>query len=341
MNIFTIANEFKLENGMILPEIQLAYTVLGDLEKNRERVIWICHALTANSNPAEWWSGLVGKGKFFDPEFYCIVCINIPGSCYGSTGPLSVNPESGEPYYHNFPFFTIRDMATAFERLRIHLGIKQIHTLVGGSMGGYQAMEWTILQPEVTKNLLLIATNAKASPWQIAIHETQRMAILSDPTYLQNKGGENGLKTARAIGLLSYRGTQTYNRSQQEDDNEKIGNFRASSYQQYQGEKLAGRFNAYSYFKLTQTMDSHNVGRGRGSIAAAFSKIKAKTIVIAIRSDILYPPAEQEFIARYIHGAELAYMDSLFGHDGFLTDTDTITDILKDFFSKENGIYKQ
>ena len=330
---FKYNNKFQLESGKTLPEFQLGYTTLGKLNAAKDNVIWITHALTANSNPAEWWDGLVGDGKFFNPENHFIVCANVLGSNYGSTNPLSTNPETGNKYYHNFPEITIRDIINAFELLRKKLGITKIHTLLGGSLGGQQAVEWGIQQPNLIENLFLLATNAKHSPWGIAFNETQRLAISADRTWFSysDDAGLKGLKTARAIALLSYRNYNTYS-STQEDNEEKIGAYKASSYQNYQGEKLVNRFNAFSYWHLTKVMDSHNVGRQRGGVKEALALIKANTLVVAINSDILFPVSESEILANGILNSQFLILNSSYGHDGFLIETEQLKTIFENFY---------
>ncbi len=330
---FKYKKEFQLESGRTLPEFQLGYTILGKLNATKDNVIWITHALTANSNPEEWWSGLVGKGKFYNPENHFIICANVLGSPYGSTNPLSVNPDTGNKYYHNFPEITIRDIVASLDLLRQHLEIDKINTLLGGSLGGQQAVEWAIQQPTVFENLFLIATNAQHSPWGIAFNESQRLAIKADRTWFSysDDAGLKGLKAARAIALLSYRNYNTYQLSQ-EDVEEKTSDFRAASYQNYQGEKLTNRFNAFSYWYLSKAMDSHNVGRNRGGIKQTLELIKANTIVIAINSDILFPVSESVTLHENIKNSDLEIIDSLYGHDGFLIETEQLKIIVENFY---------
>lgn len=330
---FKYKKEFQLESGRTLPEFQLGYTTLGKLNATKDNVIWITHALTANSNPEEWWCGLVGKGKFYNPENHFIICANVLGSPYGSTNPLSVNPDTGNKYYHNFPEITIRDIVAALDLLRQHLGITKINTLLGGSLGGQQAVEWAIQQPTVFENLFLIATNAQHSPWGIAFNESQRLAIKADRTWFSysEDAGLKGLKAARAIALLSYRNYKTYQLSQ-EDLEEKTNDFNASSYQNYQGEKLANRFNAFSYWHLSKAMDSHNVGRNRGGVAPALNQIKANTLVVAIDSDVLFPVSESKTLQQHIKNSELEIIDSIYGHDGFLIETQQLATLFENFY---------
>lgn len=331
--VFKHKKKFQLESGSFLPEFQLAYTTLGKLNSTGDNVVWITHALTANSNPEEWWNGLVGKGKFFNPEKYFIVCANVLGSAYGSTGPLSINPDTDNKYYHNFPQLTIRDIVNGFEILKDHLKIQKIHTLLGGSLGGQQALEWSIINPALIENLILIATNAQHSPWGIAFNESQRLAIKADRTWLSysDDAGLKGLKAARAIALLSYRNYNTY-QTTQEDNEEKTNDFNAASYQNYQGDKLVNRFNAFSYWHLTKVMDSHNVGRNRGGVEKALGLIQAKTLVVAINSDILFPVSESVRLHENIKNSELEIIDSLYGHDGFLIETEQLKTIFENFY---------
>ena len=337
-NIYKSDQTFILESGNKLPNFHLAYTIHGVLNDTKDNVVWVFHALTANSDAAEWWHGLVGEGKLFSPDKYFIIGVNMPGSCYGSIGPLDVNPETNQPYYHDFPFFTTRDMVLAYQQLREHLGITKIYAGIGGSMGGQQLLEWAVEEPELFEFIFPIATNAVHSAWGIAFNESQRMCIECDTTWKEKKpdAGINGMKVARGIALISYRNYITYNASQAEDISEKIENFKTSSYQKYQGEKLAKRFNAFSYYFLSKGMDSHNVGRSRKSIEKALQRIKAKTLVIGITTDILFPVVEQKFLADNITGAELETIHSNYGHDGFLLEFEQIETLIKNFLIKES-----
>ena len=329
--IFHTHAPFKLEKGGQLPDLSIAFHTLGQLNAKRDNVVWICHAFTANSNVSEWWEGMVGEGKIFDPRYHFIVCANILGSCYGTTGPVSVNPETGEPYYHDFPDVTIRDMVRAHGLLRQHLGIHHIRLITGGSIGSFQALEWSIMEPGLFDHLVMIAGSAKSSPWAIALNESQRMAIEADPTYRErsNCAGLNGMKAARSIALVSYRNYLTYGMTQDDQDDEKLDEFKARSYQQYQGEKLARRFNAFSYQVLSRALDSHNVARGRNSLQRALSLVQAQTLVVGISTDILFPAQEQRFLAHHIPQARYFEIDSKYGHDGFLIETSKLTRILR------------
>lgn len=328
---------FPLESGAILPEVEIAYHAYGELNAAGDNVIWVCHALTANSDVADWWSGLFGEGKAFDAKRHFIVCANILGSCYGSSGPLTENPATGEPFFGSFPIVTIRDMVKAHQLLQAHLGVKKIALGMGGSMGGYQLMEWAIADQSLFKNLCLLVTSAKASAWEIAIHEAQRLAIEADPTWKDDSpnAGANGLKAARGIGMITYRNYEAFKQTQ-EDTEEKLGGFKAASYIRYQGEKLVKRFNAHSYHLLTKAMDSHNLGRGRKSVEEALSQIESRTLVIGVDSDILCPTTEQEFIAEHIPKSHLEIISSPFGHDGFLVESKQISGLLTGFLNQKS-----
>jgi homoserine O-acetyltransferase len=330
------SGSFPLEAGGELRDIKITFHTLGTLTAN-SRVIWICHALTANSNAEDWWSGMVGEGKFFNGQDYFIICANILGSCYGSTGPLSVNPETDSPYYGKFPPVTVRDMAAAHDMLRKHLGINSIYAVIGSSIGGFQALEYAIAIPDSVEHLILIATNSRVTPWGTAFNEAQRMSIYADKSYFENipEGGLDGMKAARATALLSYRSYEGYNTTQYEENEDVIFAGKASSYERYQGKKLADRFNAYSYVIMTKAIDSHNTGRLRGGVEKALSSIKTKTLLIGINSDLLFPPSEQKFMHRHIPNSQYVEISSTFGHDGFLLESDQLSTIMRNFFKAD------
>jgi homoserine O-acetyltransferase len=327
--IYKYHQPFTLESGISLPKLKIAYHYYGEYTPGK-KVAWVCHALTANSDVADWWKGLVGEGSIINPNDYFIVCANMIGSCYGSTGPLSV--DELDTTLDQFPNITIRDMVRAHILLRQHLGIEKIDLLLGGSMGGYQALEWAIMEPSVIQKMFLIATTAAESAWAVAIHTAQRLAIEADPTWKETKtnAGAKGLKAARAIGMLTYRNYGIFKEKQTDADPEKMDDFKASSYINYQGDKLVNRFNAYSYWLLTKSMDSHHLARGRGGdLAATLASIQTPTLIIGINSDILCPLTEQKFMEAHMSNANLVAIDSMYGHDGFIIETAQITTHLK------------
>ena len=320
--IYQYHQPFTLESGISLPKLKIAYHYYGEYTPGK-KVAWVCHALTANSDVADWWKGLVGEGSMINPNDYFIVCANIIGSCYGSTEPMSVD---------QFPMITIRDMVCAHILLRQHLGIESIDLLLGGSMGGYQALEWSLMEPNVIQKMFLIATAAAESAWAIAIHTAQRLSIEADNTWKEAKpnAGAKGLKAARAIGMLTYRNYDIFKEKQTETDAEKVDDLKAASYINYQGDKLVNRFNAHSYWLLTKSMDSHQLARGRGGdLKATLASIQTPTLIIGINSDILCPLAEQAFMEAHMPNATLVAIDSMYGHDGFIIETAQITTHLK------------
>lgn len=335
LQTFHVQEPFVLESGQVLPEIDIAFHTWGRLNHTADNVIWVCHALTANADAAEWWPNLIGSGLAFDTDKYFVVCANILGSCYGTTGPSSTNPVTGNPYFHTFPFITIRDIVGTHVLLRKHLGIRNIFLLAGGSMGGYQALEWAVMEPDLIKHLFIISTSAKESAWGIAIHTAQRLAIETDASWRKGQptDGKNGLKVARAIGMLTYRSYESFVKTQTDTDNGKVDDFKASSYIKYQGEKLSNRFTAYSYWVLSKALDSHNLSRGRGELNEVLKSIQAKTLAIGITSDLLCPLQELTFLASHIPGATFVTIDSLYGHDGFLVETSSITHHLSQWLS--------
>ncbi len=329
---------FKLESGEVLPSLEIAYDTFGELNEAKDNVIWVCHALTANSDVADWWPHTVEQGKFLDPERYFIVCANFLGSHYGTTSPLTVNPATGKKWYYDFPRITVRDMVACHQLLAKELGIERVKLLIGSSIGGFQCMEWAIMEPEFMENLTLIATTTYSEPWAAAFNESQRMAIRLDPSWGEERddAGLDGMAVARSIALISYRGGAAYNATQQELSNPLEASFdrRAHSYQQYQGEKLRRRFNALSYYRLSEAVDSHNIARGRGTIAEALSRIKARTLVVAISSDILFPVEAHTPLREHIADVEYHLIESEFGHDGFLVEHEKLNTIIQKFINR-------
>lgn len=325
--------KFSLECGGTIENLEICYHISRDFcreeERNGKKVVWITHALTANSDPTDWWDVLVGEGKFLDPRKYTIVCANILGSCYGSTSPLSVNEATGKPYLLDFPKTTVRDVARCHNILMAHLGIEKIDLLTGGSVGGFQALEWSIMFPCKINNLLLLACNSRFTPWGSAFNESMRMALYADPTFASGEGGKAGLAAARSIALISYRSFEGYNTTQYESDEDCIFPQRAGSYQRYQGKKLVDRFDAYSYLSMLNLTDSHNVGRGRGGVEKALGMVEARTVCIGIDSDGLFPVQEQKYMAEHIPGAVYRQITSAFGHDGFLLEWKQIKEVIE------------
>ncbi len=330
---YTYHQEFSLESGKSLPEITIGYHSYGKLNERKDNVIWVCHALTASSDATDWWEGIVGEGCVFDPNKYFIVCANILGSCYGTTGPLSTNPKTKEAYYGEFPLVTIRDMVNAHDLLRTHLGINKIEICIGGSCGGHQVLEYAIMFPDLIQKMILLVSSATETAWRKAVHATQRLAIEADNTWgdKSEKAAQKGLKAARGIGLLTYRSIDAYVNTQSDEDDTLLENYKAASYINYQGEKLIKRFNTYSYWGLTKSLDTHHIGRNRGEVASVLSKIKTQTLIISIDSDMLIPISEQKVLANYINNSVHKVISSDYGHDGFLIEKQQISACILDF----------
>ena len=327
-----LITDLELEAGGALTGAHVVYHTSQEAWDGKRPVIWICHALTANSDPEDWWPEMVGPGKAIDTEKNFVACVNMLGSPYGSEGPARVNPATDRLWLLDFPKVTVRDMVTSSILVRKKLGIKNIDLIVGSSIGGFQAIEWAIMEPDLFRRCVFIATSPRISPYASATVEAQRMALEADPTFREAKdlsGGAAGLKCARAQALISYRCFEGYGLTQAEEDPDTLFASRAASYERYQGEKLVRRnFDAYSYYTICNALDSQNVGRGRGGVATALSRIKARTTVVGIDSDNLFPAAESKAWAPLIPGAEYIEISSRFGHDGFLLETARLTAIL-------------
>ena len=327
-------HNFSFEAGGTLDQLEIIYHTSERPYQQGDRVVWLCHALTANSDPLDWWPEMVGEGCCVNPDIDYVVCVNIFGSAYGTTGPRdfwSLDPgDRNNPLF--FPKFTVRDTARLFTLVREHLGIEYVDLLIGSSIGGFHALEWAIMEGEVIRKAAFIATAPRVSPWLSAWMEVQRMALEADPTFRACEsldGGRKGLEAARAISLISYRSFDGYNLTQYETDDDCLFASRAASYERYQGEKLVKRgFDAYSYYYLLHCVDSQNVGRHRGGVKAALAQIQAKSIVISITSDGLFPPCESSEWAKQIPNAQYFEIESRFGHDGFLLETEQITKII-------------
>ena len=329
LKFYNYNNAFTLESGEHLPELTIAYHTFGKLNAAKDNVIWVCHALTANSDVSDWWEGMFGEGKIYNPDEYFIVCANILGSCYGSTCARSISPITKKAYGTDFPLITIRDMAKAHELLFQHLEINAIHLCIGGSCGGHQVMEMAYLLPEKIKRMALLVSSAKETAWAIATHEAQRLAIQADASWQEDfdTAGELGLQAARGMALLTYRTFDSYTHGQT-DTSEKLEDFKAASYIRYQGLKLQKRFYAQAYHGLTKSLDTHHLGRGRGGVEKTLQNIHIPTFILSIETDMLIPPVEQHQLAAHLPQAAFFSLDSPYGHDGFLVEAETINELL-------------
>jgi homoserine O-acetyltransferase len=350
---------FALEGGGQLPEITVAYETWGTLDAGAGNAILVCHALTGDSHavgpsgpgqPTDgWWEGLIGPGKALDTDRYYIVCANVLGGCQGTTGPASIDPATGKPYGARFPVVSVRDIVRTQALLADHLGIDVWLSVVGGSMGGMQVLEWAVMYPDRLRSMACIASAAAASPMQIGWSEVGRLAIVQDPKwnggdYYDAEPGQGphlGLMLARRIAQIHYRSDKSLNDRfgratvGRLDDFHLWDRFQIESYLDHHGQKLARRFDANSYMVLNKVMDLHDVGRGRGGIPAALARVGVPSLVVSVDSDILYPPRQQQELADDLRagGTEVVYetVTSDHGHDGFLLEFDQIDPVLDQF----------
>jgi homoserine O-acetyltransferase/O-succinyltransferase len=348
---FVADTALTLESGAVLPSYRLAYETWGALAEDGSNAVLIEHALTADSHVAGpagpghplpgWWDGLIGAGRALDPARWFIVAANVLGGCQGSTGPASL-AEDNRYWGSRFPQLTIRDQVAAEAALSDALGVSTWAAVLGGSMGGMRALEWAISEPERVASLAVVAAPAQSSAEQIALSWPQLRAILDDPGWHggdyhdlpAGKGPHVGLGIARRIAHISYRSEaelrERFGREPQPGENPlQGGRFAIESYLDHHADKLVHRFDAASYVTLVRSMNSHDVGRGRGGVASALRRVRADTVVAGVDSDRLYPLAQQAEIAAGVpNAAPLQVISSPYGHDAFLLETEQITAVL-------------
>jgi homoserine O-acetyltransferase len=340
--LFDNRSPLTLDNGRTLSDVIVSYETYGRLNGQKNNAIVLCHALTGSAHAAGaadepgWWQGCIGSGKAFDPDKHFIVCSNFLGGCYGTTGPLSLNPTTGKPYLGTFPEVTVRDMVRVQKRLLDSLGVKEALCVAGGSLGGMQVLEWALLYPEIVKSIVPIATAAAHSGWAIGFNEAARRAIQNDPKWNDGDYTEQpalGLKLAREIAMISYRSPESFHQRFGRKTRAYNGTemYEAESYLLHQGERLLERFDAATYILITRAMDSHDVGKERGSVKEVLGRIRAKTLCLGIDTDILYPVWEQQEIAASIPGASYREITSLHGHDAFLIEYEQLNKIVSEF----------
>jgi homoserine O-acetyltransferase len=341
---------FVLENGASLASVTVAYETWGQLNQNRSNAVLVLHALSGDAHavgptgPGQvspgWWDGLIGPAAPLDTEKYFVICPNVLGGCQGTTGPSSPNGEN-TPFGSSFPIITIRDQVAVEAALADELGIDTWAAMIGGSMGAMRALEWCVEYPERVERAVVLSVAAAASAEQIALCSLQVRAIKSDPAFA---GGDYygrgrhpwaGLSLARGLGQISYRTEHEFDvrfaREAQEDEEPlRGGRYAIESYLEYQGQKLVRRFDANSYVVLSDAMNHHDVGRGRGGVAEALSTVRARVTVAGIASDRLYPLYQQLEIARLLPGDnEVRVIQSEFGHDGFLLEVDAVGEVIR------------
>jgi homoserine O-acetyltransferase/O-succinyltransferase len=334
--IYRIPEPVTLESGKVLMDVHVAYCTWGTLNKKGNNAILICHALTGWANAEQWWTPLFGPEKSFDPQKDFIICSNVLGSCYGTTGPTSINPETGEVYGPDFPLITIRDMVQIQGLLLEALGVEHLKLVIGGSLGGMQVLEWGVLYPEKVDAIASFAISGRHSGWCIGISEAQRQAIYADPNwcngyYTAEKEPKAGLAAARMMAMLTYRSRDSFEVRFGRERQLGTGDFAIESYLRYHGDKLVKRFDANSYIRLTQAMDSHDLGRDRENYEEVLRGIKLPTLIVGISSDVLYPPVEQQELADLIPNAEIRWLKSPHGHDAFLIDMEILNEMILEF----------
>lgn len=331
----TLETDFVTESGHRFEGAPVAYKTWGTLNESRDNVILICHALTGHAAADEWFPGLIGENKLYDPGEDFIICINVPGSCYGSVGPWSEDPRTGKPYRSDFPDITIRDMVRFQQLLLDQLGIRGIQLVIGGSMGGMQALEFAIMDRRI-RSACLIAMGLAHRPWAIGISEAQRAAIKADPkwnggNYERDDGPVHGIAAARMMAMITYRTPKNYDSKFGRNRQGNSDQFQVESYLQYQGKKLAKRFDANSYVILSKAMDTHDISRCRKSKEIVLNRVEIPVQVIGVDSDHLYPVPEQQELAELLPNSRLHLIKSPYGHDAFLIEFEQLHDIIKPF----------
>ncbi|MGE5680273.1 MAG: homoserine O-acetyltransferase MetX [Bacillota bacterium] len=371
VTLFSYGEKLRLESGETLSPVRVAYQTYGELNQDGTNAILICHALTGNSHAAGiltqiesdpyseidcltryskmnygkagWWDALIGPEKAFDTNKYFVICSNILGSCYGTTGPSSRNPETGEPFQSSFPVITVRDMVKLQRELIKYLGVNKLVTVAGGSLGGMQVLEWAVMYPELVESIIPIAAPLKHSDWAIGLNETARRAIKNDPAWKNGQYTEqphNGFELARMIAMITYRSDasfknkfnrERFNNSSDHYDTDNL--FQVQNYLNYQGQKLVKRFDANTYITLSNAMDLHDICYNRGSMHDVLSSVTSKVLSIGISSDVLYPASEQKEISSLIRGSRYVEINSVHGHDAFLIEFEQMEKAIREIIS--------
>jgi homoserine O-acetyltransferase len=343
ITLFTHADPLLLDCGKELAPVTVAFETYGALNTDGTNAVLVCHALTGSAHAASggdvqpepgWWDPLIGPGRVFDTRRYFVVCSNVLGSRYGTTGPTSADPATGKPYGAGFPSITIRDMVRVQRGLLDALGVKRLVTVIGSSLGGMQVLEWALLYPEFCDTIIPISVSARQTAWCIALNSAARAAIHNDPV--------KGLSVARMIGMISYRSAaemeERFGRHKQHPARSRFdpeNPFEVESYLAYQGVKLVQRFDAQTYLCLSRAMDLHDITWQRGDLCDVLRSVKARTLCLGVSTDMRYPPTLQQELARHIPRAQYAKIDSIHGHDAFLIEFDALTAIIGEFLAMD------
>lgn len=331
----TVPGKFALESGQCLDNVEIAYRSWGDPANAADKAILICHALTGSADVDAWWPNIIGPGKAFDPQHDFVICANILGSCYGTTGPVSIVAQSGNRYRADFPRISVRDMVNLQRVLIDELGVARLELVTGPSLGGMQALEWAVSYPDRVGSIVPIGVGGRHSAWCIGISEAQRAAIAADPNwkdgyYSDDAPPSNGLAAARMMAICTYRSWQSFD-ARFGRDRRSDGRFQVQSYLRHQGDKINDRFDANTYVTLTHAMHTHDISRGRGDYPDVLRSIQQPALVVSVSTDSLYPPEEQQVLANHLPNSRYEVLESLHGHDGFLIETESLSRKIADF----------
>ncbi len=326
---------FALDSGVELPEVTVAYRTWGRPASGGDNAVLVCHALTGSADVDVWWPALLGRDRALDPERDLVVCTNVLGGCYGTTGPTSPRPGGGEPWGSDFPAITVRDMVRLQREVLAELGVRRLRLVIGGSLGGMQALEWAVTFPDLVGAAAVIAAPGRHPAWGTALGAAQRAAIAADPRF---RGGRypatdpprDGLAAARMIAMCSYRSPASFGRRFGRNIGAD-GRFEVERYLRHHGDALVARFDANTYLTLIAAMDSHDVARGRAEYEDVLRTSLVPTLLLAIDSDVLYPPSELEDLAELLSDVSLVTLSSLHGHDAFLIEGEEVDRIVREF----------
>jgi homoserine O-acetyltransferase len=333
---------FTLESGATLPSVSVQYEHWGPAPADGNGTILVCHALTGSAHaagPADdpgWWQGMIGPGRALDTDRYAVICANFLGGCYGTTGPTTIRAETGMPYGPDFPKVTVRDMVRVQHALLETLGISRLLAVIGGSLGGMQALEWAACYPEDVAAAIPIGCGLAHSAWAIGLNETARRAIMQDPMWQEGRYSAQpaqGLALARMVAMISYRSAPSFESrfGRRLQSGAAPPQFEVESYLHYQGRKLVDRFDANTYLTITHAMDAHDLARNRPPLVEALSRNPVRVLAVGIDSDALYPVAEQREVAAMFPYGTYAEIHSPHGHDGFLIELDQLTALVRQF----------
>ena len=357
VELFSVNDPLHMDCGALLAPVSVAYETYGELNSAGDNAILVCHALTGSAHAAGylsddpksagWWETFIGNGKALDTRKYFVICSNFLGGCYGTTGSVSTDPSTGKAYGLRFPQMTVRDMVRVQKSLIDVLGVKQLRTVIGGSLGGMQALEWGVLYPESIRSMVPIATASRHSPWGIGLNDIARQAIMNDPAwhegdYYAQGQPEKGLSLARQVAMMSYRSDisflDRFNRDRIVSNGhaakarfDTTNLFQIESYLRYQGKKLVDRFDANTYIYISRAMDLHDVAYGRGRIEEVLSSLTVPVLCVGISSDVLYPVHEQKTLASLLPQSVYRQIESPFGHDAFLIEYEQLGKYVREF----------